>query len=125
MHKADGYAAWLAYLRAVVTRPDGWPLDASARYVVRVALHPPDRIARDADNVAKGVLDALGWPRIAKRYAKLPGSWTLWRDDSQVRMLDVVIGAHDPERPRLSLIARVLDAGEAERHARIMEEVTR
>ena len=125
MRKADAYAAWIAYLRAVVHRPEGWPVDADQRYVVRIALHPPDRIARDADNVAKGVLDALGWPRIAKRYTKIPGAWTLWRDDSQVSMLDIVIGAHDPDRPRLSLIARVLDAGVAERHARIMEEVTR
>lgn len=126
MRKADAYAAWLGYLRAVVHRPDGWPLDADARYIVRVALRPPDRIQRDADNAIKPLLDALQWPRLRHgRHAPEPHTSTLWRDDSQVRSLSVVVGAHDPDRPRLSLIARVLDAGEAERHARIMEEVTR
>lgn len=124
MHKADSYAAWLAYLRAVVTRPDGWPLDAA--YEVQIALRPPDRIARDGDNVCKPLLDALQWPRLRHgRYAPEPHTSTLWRDDSQVRSLSVVVGAHDPDRPRLSLIARVLAPGDAEAHAVDVEHGTR
>lgn len=53
--------------------PRGWPLDA--RYGLSVDAHFGDARRRDADNVAKAVMDAL--------------SGVAWADDSQITVLQV------------------------------------
>jgi Holliday junction resolvase RusA-like endonuclease len=105
------YTAWLAVIRAAVKRPADWPLEA--RYTVRIAVFPPDEIRRDADNIAKGILDALQAPRRGGRRGR-PLPSTLWLDDSQVRVLEVAIGAADRERPRVCVLALGADDGRAD-----------
>ena len=51
----------------------------TGRLAVSVLLHPPDRRARDIDNSAKSVLDALTSAKV-------------WRDDEQVDRLELVRG---------------------------------
>lgn len=118
--KADEYTSWLSAIRLQVRRPAGWPLDA--RYQLRLAVWPPDGHARDADNCAKGVLDALQWPKVGRRRAKAPHISTLWCDDSQVRVVEVVIAEPDRAHARIALLASVGDVGDA--RARLLESET-
>lgn len=115
--KADEYASWLVAIRLQVRRPSGWPLDE--RYQVRLAVWPPDGLHRDADNCAKGLLDALQWPKVGRRKAKTPHISTLWCDDSQVRVVEVVIAEPDRAHARIALLASVGDVGNA--RARLLE----
>lgn len=111
------YAAWLTAIRLQVRRPAGWPLDEC--YHVRLAVWPPDGHARDVDNVVKGVLDALQWPKVGRRKAKTPHISTLWCDDSQVRVVEAVIAEPDRERPRIALLCSTPTA--ADPRARLLE----
>lgn len=106
MHKAERYAAWIAYLRLHLRAPQGWPLDA--RYLLRVAVFPPTRRAMDGDNAVKPIMDAGTWA-LPDGAEGTPPRWALWHDDSQVRILDVTVADADPEHPRVCMIARVID----------------
>ena len=61
----------------------GRPSVGTARLRVSIEACPPDRRARDLDNILKSLLDALGHAGI-------------YADDSQIDRLEVVRGAIDP-----------------------------
>lgn len=69
-----------------------WPLDAT--YAVEVIATPPDHRRMDADNVAKGCLDAL--------------IGLLWKDDSSVKKLTVLMREPSKARAGVSLRVEVL-----------------
>ena len=98
-------------LRPGETRPSGfaaWRVDGE--YHVTIGVFFPDRRRRDADNVAKGVLDALN-PRRAR--GKRPGTApVVWKDDSQVRRLTVTTEV-DQARPRTEVTIELLQPKEA------------
>lgn len=128
------YVAWLNVVREHVTkaRPGDW--DATSRYLVRIVLWEPTAHARDVDNLAKGCLDSANGERVkcfvkrggkrkAGRTRLIAAPHTLWLDDSQIDVLEVVRAGVDRERPRVCMLVRSLDAGEAERMGRMAELV--
>jgi Holliday junction resolvase RusA-like endonuclease len=69
-----------------------WPLHA--RYAVELTFHMPNSRRADADNLAKGVLDAL--------------NGIAWEDDSQVQRL-VVEKRIDRANPRAEVTIEILE----------------
>jgi crossover junction endodeoxyribonuclease RusA len=61
----------------------GKPRFGVARLTVTITMHAPDKRARDIDNHAKAVLDALTHARV-------------WDDDSQIDELHLIRGAVMP-----------------------------
>ena len=77
----------------------GWPLEYAGDVAVELAVFWPDRRRRDADNVAKAVLDGM-------QSHKRRGAGVI-ADDSQVRDLRVTTSV-DREASRVEVCVRML-----------------
>ena len=88
-----------------VPEADRWPRGYDGDVSVELAVFWPDRRRRDADNVAKAVLDGM-------HSHKRRGAGVI-ADDSQVRDLRVTTSV-DREAPRVEVVVRMLTSAPGE-----------